>query len=211
MRRIGCDSPFSPTIMRPCLRMTWILLLSCLLLCRVNVASGQFGVARSSQQEVVVETDGAHQALEDEHQDEIYNNNVSFELVQKLMNSHQDMHQTTAVDIAAIIESAKNDPETVLLLRRIKEGSGADHMKGFQDTMSVEQISAGLAQTMQELQMLDILFRDPRRAVQEMDKEGMIAKEKLAAYRKDPKLLEEDTRKALYFTFISLATTGGFM
>jgi len=90
---------------------------------------------------------------------------------------------------------AQTDPETVLLIRRMKQGSGEDAFDDFEAEMSPMQIAQGLAQALEEIEMLDYLFQDPARAVAEMEKEGMIPSDKLTLYKKDPALLEEDTRK----------------
>ena len=132
-------------------------------------------------------------------------------LVGRLLQS-QVLSEKQAVDIAALIEAAAKDPETALLLRRLKEGSGAkDAFGDFASDMSALQIAQGLAQALEELEMLEILFQDPARAVQEMEKEGMIANDRLSAYKKNPDLLEEDTRTHLYFTFVSIAAAGGYL
>ncbi len=59
--------------------------------------------------------------------------------------------------------------------------------------------------------MLEYLFKDVDRALVEMEKEGLIPEEHLKKYRKDPSLLEKDTRSAVYFRFISLAVVGGYL
>lgn len=74
-----------------------------------------------------------------------------------------------------------------------------------------EEILNALKVTMDEMQMLDVLFKDKERALREMEKEGMIPEEHLKKYRKDPNLLEEDTRRALYFRFVTLAVVGGYL
>jgi hypothetical protein len=106
---------------------------------------------------------------------------------------------------------AQTDPETVLLIRRMKQGSGEDAFDDFEAEMSPMQIAQGLAQALEEIEMLDYLFQDPARAVAEMEKEGMIPSDKLTLYKKDPALLEEDTRKQLYFAFVSMAAAGGYL
>lgn len=80
-----------------------------------------------------------------------------------------------------------------------------------QKNLSMEEILGGMKEAMDNLKLIDILFKDKERAVREMEKEGMIKKEHLKKYRKDPDLLETDTRRGLYFQFVSLAAVGGFM
>lgn len=61
------------------------------------------------------------------------------------------------------------------------------------------------------MKMLEYLFKDVDRALVEMEKEGLIPEKHLKKYRKDPSLLEKDTRSAVYFRFISLAVVGGYL
>jgi hypothetical protein len=131
-------------------------------------------------------------------------------LVGRLLQS-KVLSEKQAVDIGLLIESAQKDPETALLLLRLKEGSGEEAFGDFASDMSGLQIAQGLAQALEELQMLEILFKDPARALREMEKEGMIANGRLSEYKKNPLLLEEDTRKHLYFTFVSIAAAGGYL
>jgi hypothetical protein len=168
------------------------------------VVDAQFGVAsKKAAQEAEVGVDG---------ETTIGGENAPNDaLISRLLQS-QVLSEEQAVDIAVLIESAAKDPETALLLRRLKEGSGAKEAFGdFASDMSSLQIAQGLAQALEELEMLEILFKDPARAVREMEKEGMIANDRLSAYKKNPDLLEEDTRKHLYFTFVSIAAAGGYL
>jgi hypothetical protein len=167
------------------------------------VVDAQFGVAsKKAAQEAEVGVDGETTMGE---------NNPSDALINRLLQN-QVLSEEQAVDIAVLIESAAKDPETALLLRRLKEGSGAkDAFGDFASDMSSLQIAQGLAEALEELEMLEILFQDPARAVREMEKEGMIANDRLSAYKKNPDLLEEDTRKHLYFTFVSIAAAGGYL
>jgi hypothetical protein len=167
------------------------------------VVDAQFGVAskKEAAQEAQVGVDG----------ETTLGDTPSDALISRLLQS-QVLSEEQAVDIAVLIESAAKDPETALLLRRLKEGSGAkDAFGDFASDMTALQIAQGLAQALEELEMLEILFQDPARAVREMEKEGMIANDRLSAYKKNPDLLEEDTRKHLYFTFISIAAAGGYL
>jgi hypothetical protein len=178
------------------------------LLCFTIVVDAQFGVASKKEtttQEAQVGVDGETKIGGEN------NARPNDALISRLLQS-QVLSEEQAVDIAALIESASKDPETALLLRRLKEGSGAkDAFGDFASDMSSMQIAQGLAQALEELEMLEILFKDPARAVREMEKEGMIANDRLSAYKKNPDLLEEDTRKHLYFTFVSIAAAGGYL
>jgi hypothetical protein len=165
------------------------------------VVDAQFGVFSKKPQEAQVGVDGDTKVLVETPSDA---------LVGRLLQS-QVLSEEQAVDIAVLIESAQKDPETALLLRRLKEGSGQEAFGDFASDMSSLQIVQGLAQALEEMGMLEILFKDPARAVREMEKEGMIANDRLSEYKKNPDLLEEDTRKHLYFTFVSIAAAGGYL
>ena len=133
------------------------------------------------------------------------------ERIAKMMELRSDLDLQLAIDIEALMSSVSKDPETSLLLRRMREGSGEEAFTAFRDDMSPDGIVVALAQTLDELKMLDILFRDPQRAVKAMEEDGMIPRDKLPAYKKNPSLLEEDTRRGLYFSFLSLAAAGGYI
>eukprot|EP00957_Ditylum_brightwellii_P150142 11433714-Ditylum_brightwellii.AAC.1 len=74
-----------------------------------------------------------------------------------------------------------------------------------------EQVLIGMKETLDNLKLIEYLFQDKEKAVIEMEKEGMIEKGHLKKYKKNPELLEEDTRRGLYFNFISLSVVGGFI
>ena len=44
-----------------------------------------------------------------------------------------------------------------------------------------------------------------------MEEEGMIPPDSVGKYRKDPALLEADTRKGTYFMFVAIANAAGFL
>jgi len=167
-------------------------------------SNAQFGVPRN-QEEADVGVDGEVRTAEQQLSD------YAAAVAAKLMESAPLMLEQTAVDVAAMIEFAKTDPETSLLLRRMTDGSGAEHFGAFADSMSAAEIATGLVETLNDLKMSDILFKDPERALREMKKEGMLPPDKIKLYEKDPKQLEEDTRKSLYFTFVSLGAAGGYL
>jgi hypothetical protein len=131
------------------------------------------------------------------------------DIAAKLLSAGTSLREQDALDIATLIDTAKNDKETKMMLLKMK----TQEQQAFDGTAnsSPAEIVKGLEQAMDELKMLDVLFRDKERALREMEKEGMIPKDKLKKYKKNPDLLEEDTRKGLYFTFVALAEAGGYM
>ena len=52
--------------------------------------------------------------------------------------------------------------------------------------LSIDQIMLGTKQALDEWKMVDLLFKDKHRAVEEMFKEGMIEKAHLKTYHKHP-------------------------
>lgn len=113
------------------------------------------------------------------------------------------------MDIRAIIESAGEDPDTIKLIAALKD-ENQEHILDLQK-LPQEEIMNGLKETLDEMKMLDVLFNDPNKALEAFEKEGLIPMEHLDQYRQNPSLLEDDTRRGLYFQFISLAVVGGYL
>lgn len=114
-----------------------------------------------------------------------------------------------AQDISALIQAAGEDPDTIKLIAAMKDENAEDIAE--LKKLPMEEILEGLKMTLDEMKVMDVVFQDPVKAFEAMEEEKMIPEEHLETYRKDPKLLEDDTRKALYFRFISLAVVGDFM
>ena len=126
--------------------------------------------------------------------------------------SEQDAH-----DIAAIIQAAKEDPDTIQLVTKLRHDM-YDELNELRK-LDQEEILGALKQSMEELKFLDYLFSDAlakkkgaTRVLEEMIKDGMVTDPSIIKkYKKNPNLLEQDTRKGVYFQFVSLAVVGGFM
>jgi len=114
-----------------------------------------------------------------------------------------------AVDIAALIQAAGEDPESIKLIAALKDENAEEiaELKSLPET----EILNGLKAALDELKLVDYLFEDPVKALEAMEAENLLPPEHLAKYKKDPSLLEHDTRKALYFQFVSLAVVGGYL
>jgi hypothetical protein len=164
---------------------------------------GQFGVAsnRDVVEQVVVETsDGSFDGV---HPREA--------LVQTLLTrSHGKLHVNDATNIAFLIETARKDPATLEMVGTMKTVQ-RETIAALVAETSDEQLMRQLHVALEEIKMLDILFKDPVKAVEEMDKEGLIDHKMLRHYRKNPALLEEETSKSMYFTFITLSVAAGFL
>mmetsp|Transcript_22195 Transcript_22195/g.27232 ORF Transcript_22195/g.27232 Transcript_22195/m.27232 type:complete len:173 (-) Transcript_22195:364-882(-) len=114
-----------------------------------------------------------------------------------------------ARNISALIQAAGEDPETIQMIAKLKD-ENADELEELRKSPA-EEILNGLKSTLDDLQMLDVLFEDPQRALLEMEKEGLLPPQHLKKYKKNPELLEDDTRRSLYFNFVSLAVVGGYL
>lgn len=114
-----------------------------------------------------------------------------------------------ALDIRSVIEAAGEDPDTIKLVASLKEENAAE-LEELKNT-PVEEILHGLKMTLDEMKILDYLFQDPVKALEAMEAENLIPAEHLPKYKANPALLEEDTRRALYFRFISLCVVGGYL
>ena len=178
------------------------------------VVRAQFGIPRQQQAEV-----GANGEINSN------SNNNNNDLVAQLAaaatslpapptaegGTPSTLTEQQLVDVATVIESAKSDPETSLLLLRMKEQGSYQAMA---NELSASQIVLHLVQTVEEMKALEILFTsvDPDRAVEELIKEGMAgSKERHSEFRKNPSALREEMEKGLYFTFVSIAASGGYL
>lgn len=176
----------------------------CILLLQVGWVGAQFGVPPKGMAEVQVNEEGDEQQKTPESQ-------LFDRLFDKLSLAAPYLDNVSKANVVTMIEAARKDPETSLLARRMREGTGWEAFEAYSKDMSPRQIAHAMVQTVEELEMLEILFKDPHHALVEMEKEGLIEdKHKMGLYKKDPSLLEEDTKRGLYFTFVSLATAGGY-
>jgi hypothetical protein len=119
------------------------------------------------------------------------------------------LSEKDAADMSAIIEEAMKDVETMAMITKLKEDN-SDHLDELRKLSPME-VLGGMKETLDNMKLIEYLFKDKEKAVREMEKEGMIDKAHIKKYRKDPDLLEQDTRRGLYFQFISLAVVGGFI
>lgn len=114
-----------------------------------------------------------------------------------------------AANMEAILQEAMKDVETMAMITKMKE-ENPQHIEDLRKLPQIEIIGA-MKETLDNMKLIEYLFKDKEKAVREMEKEGMIEKAHIKKYRKNPELLEQDTRRGLYFQFISLAVVGGFM
>lgn len=172
------------------------ILVTCLLLFGVTA---QFGIPRKNKAgEAEVDTGGDVHVPENK-------------MIQQLQEAYSRLDDQMAANVAAVIENARTDPETNLLIRRLKEGGGSAEMEALKKSTTPAEAVEQLVGTLSEMNALEILFKDPKRAFHEMDNDGMVPKEKWSFYEKNPEALADDVRKSLYFTFVSAAIAGGFL
>lgn len=119
------------------------------------------------------------------------------------------LSEKDAADMSAIIDQAMKDVETMAMITKLKS-ENSQHLNELRQYSPME-ILGGMKEVLDNMKLIEYLFQDKERAVREMEKEGMIDKAHVKKYRKDPDLLEQDTRRGLYFQFISLAVVGGFI
>lgn len=116
-----------------------------------------------------------------------------------------------AVDIAAVLEAAKADPDTQAMIAKMKQGEEGKMLEQLSKEITPMEIVNGLKQSLDEMKALEALFADPERAVSAMAEEGLIEKKRLDFYKQNPQALEDDTRRSLYFGFVSMAAAGGYL
>jgi hypothetical protein len=129
-----------------------------------------------------------------------------------LQAASPDIPSQDAVDLAALLDAVIQDPETKMMVENLRSADGRKaSLEAFSDSLTQKEIVDTLKQTMDELKALEYLLLDPARAVREMEKEGIIPDQHNELYKKNPQQLADDTRKGLYFSFVSLAVAGGFL
>jgi hypothetical protein len=199
MRLPRAMAPFKKTA-----ALMLLVLFSCLLVVRA-----EFGIPRATGAEGGGATVDANGNIEPLGVAEDYDGLIVAKLLSALP---QTMSEQTAVNIANVLKAASKDPETILLIRRMKEGSGRDAFQGLvADIRDMKQVAQALSELYEEIRSMEILFKDPVKAYQEMKKEGMIPPDREALYEKDPALFESDSRKSIYFAFVGIAAAAGLL
>ena len=188
-----------------------LLFIACSLLLLLQPADAQFGVARDKgkikerllqhQAELAAKKAGSAASAEVNANGEAQTTNNPTEGI---------MSPKDAADMEAILIQASQDEETMKMVVQMKIEM-KDEIEALGNEPS-EDILRGMLHQLVEMRFLEVLFKDPERAVEESIKEGLIEdKKKIKEYKKNPALLEADMRKGLYFSFISLAVAGGYI
>ena len=176
------------------------LLILCLALFLHNV-NGQFGIfnkkdgtkVEDNVQEASIGVDGTV--------------DIQYETLARELQSAAPISAEDAVHIAILLQEAKIDAETAVLLSQMPK-EAVEELKASSTPI---EIVNGLKANLDELKAVEILFSNPERAVIEMEKEGLIDKKRVDFYKKNPSTLKDDTNKAIYFAFVSLAAAGGYL
>lgn len=163
-----------------------------------GLVRAQFGIPKKSQQEATVGSNGEVELAKE-----------VTDLASALMTVDDTLPEQEALDIAFVLDAAKKDADTKIMLMKMKQDQ-PEAFEGTADSSKLELVR-GIRQAMEELKMLEYLFQDKERALREMDKDGMIPKDKLSLYQKNPDLLEADTRKGVYFMFVALGEAAGYL
>lgn len=127
------------------------------------------------------------------------------------LNLHElALSEEESAIVDEIIKKMKKDEATMEMVNRMMTEQ-ADTMAEMTKGMTGPEKVSNLQMIIGEMQAVEVLFQDPAQALKLMSETGMISKEKLPLYQKDPKLLEEDTRKGLYFSFATMAVALGLL
>ena len=119
-----------------------------------------------------------------------------------------------ALSVAGLLDALTEDEETLELVRNLRkadEGTRDPQLQAFLDSATPTDIVIGLKQLLDELRSLEVLFRDPQRAVDAMIEDGMIDPSRVELYKENPDQLAQDVQSGIYFSFVTLAVAGGFL
>jgi hypothetical protein len=180
-----------------------------LLVFGVPLVAGQFGVLNKGKE---AEDSALGNKLHEASIDESGTVDTKYFDMARNLRSIAPISLEDATDIAVLLEAVQVDPETAALVAQMRTAEGAGGaLQAFVNDVTPIEVVIGLRETMNELMAIEILFSNPERAVIEMEKEGLIEKKRVDFYKKNPDVLAQDTRKGVYFTFVSLAVAGGYL
>jgi hypothetical protein len=178
----------------------FLLFLALLALFQIHVANAEFGVPKATTVDASVDAEGTIQMDAE---------NPYMEMATRLQSA-APIDIQDAIDIAAVLHAAKSDADTKLLILKMTNEEKETLTLLTKDVTAME-IVHGLKKSLDEWKAMEILFQDPQRAVVEMEREGMIDKSRVDFYKKNPEALVDETRKGVYFGFVSMAVAGGFL
>lgn len=112
--------------------------------------------------------------------------------------------------VDALLAQMKSDPQTMEMIKKMRDDEGHALDMLIKSTSGPEKVK-NLQTVLSEFKALEVLFRDPVKALKVMNEDGMVPPERLPAYQANPRLLEEDTRKGLYFSFVTMTLALGML
>lgn len=180
----------------------WIVALA------VVPTAAQFGLAQKKdankiQELLLLEEQQQQQQQEDNHQ-------VANMLLHVANQDSKILSEQNAAELAIILKQAAKDPDTQELIARMRIEE-RETLQQLKETATVQDVMLGLVQVLEEMKMLEVVFEDQERALRLMTEEGMVDPSRIKEYQTNPALLEDDTRKGMYFSFCTLAVTAGFL
>ena len=103
-----------------------------------------------------------------------------------------------------LLKQIKHDAKTLEMVAKMRSEE-AHTLEAMFASLSGPEKVRNLKMIIGEFQAVEVLFKDPVRAVKMMNEDGLIPPARLPEYQRNPQLLEDDTRKGLFFTFVTLA------
>ena len=171
---------------------------------QLHTAMAEFGVPKEKPRDASVDGMGNIQMEEDDGGENPYAKMATH------LQSFAPIDIQDAVDIAALLHAAQLDADTKLMIFQMKNDQ-AETLAALSKEVTVMEIVQEMKKSLDEWKAMEILFQDPQRAFTEMEREGLIDKSRLDFYKENPEALVDETRKGIYFGFVSMAVAGGFL
>ena len=110
------------------------------------------------------------------------------------------------------LKAAQSDPNTLAMIAKLKTDEGRRLETLSKETSPMEVVQT-LKASLDEMKAIETLFADPVRAVEELEKEGLLGEKKknLKYYKENPQALEIEMQRGLYFGFVTVAVAGGLI
>jgi hypothetical protein len=167
---------------------------------QINTSVAEFGVLKEKPVDASVDEAGNIQ---------IEGENPYADMATRLQ-SFAPIDIQDAVDIAALLHAAQLDADTNLMISTMKNDQ-AETLAALAKEVTAMEIVQEMKKSLDEWKAMEVLFQDPQRAFTEMEREGLIDKSRLDFYKANPEALVDETRKGIYFGFVSMAVAGGFL
>jgi hypothetical protein len=197
----------------------FISLAVCLLLqvvVLVSLPNGCWGFGAGTQQQEQQQQQEQAATAETQHTEKEKESMLNqMDIAAKLKElSSNGISNDDALSVAGLLDALTDDEETLELVRNLRkadEGTRDPQLQTFLDSATPKDIVVGLKQLLDELRSLEVLFRNPQRAVDAMIEDGMIDPSRIELYKENPEQLAQDVQSGIYFSFVTLAVAGGFL